>query len=162
MVAGIAAAAFCSMSVVSLVNEILPKQQKETFGGLATNGSEVISFLRSRGLTRGYGAYFGSFPLTWKSEGAVQVYPVMECDTPQGTRTLCRFFANNVSTWYTPIQSGSFVISDPTVFLGLPAAPPSLGSPSEVRQIGSQTIAIYPYDVAQRFGSCYAVSCWRL
>lgn len=116
----------------------------------------VIAALQRRGLHRGYAAYGSASALTYKSRGALAVRPVFPCVAASGAPTVCRFFSNRVESWYVPEPAGrTFVVSDaihiPVLRIPTPP-PPALGPPTETITVGTQTIFVYPYDVATRFG----------
>jgi hypothetical protein len=148
----VGAALFCGLSLISVVQREIP----ESYDGFAfvTDSTLLLHVLEREGLHRGYASYGSAAPLTFRSGGRIDVFPVILCVAPDpGRLTLCGFPANRVKAWYTPRPGPSFVIADPTLPWPVTAPPPdALGEPSRVLAAGSQTVFVYPYDVAERFG----------
>jgi len=146
---GVGVALLCVLSTIDLLTP--PEMPDYT---LDLPG--VLAVLEGRGLERGYAAYGSASALTYKSNGELAVRPVFPCVEASGQPSLCRFFANRVESWYVPdpVQR-SFVVSD-AVHIGvlrIPTPPPPvLGVPIEQITVGTQTVFVYPYDVATRFG----------
>lgn len=147
---GCGAALFCAFSLASVVRAEIPR----SYDGFTfvKDGDRVLRVLEDEGIHRGYASYGPAGPLTFRFAGRIRVYPVLPCLTPSGA-TLCGFAANRVRSWYNPKPGPSFVIADPTQPWAVVAPPPAaLGAPVQVFQVGSQTVYVYAYDVASRFG----------
>jgi hypothetical protein len=150
-VVGAGAGLFCLMSIVSLTQRQIPKTYDQF--GFVRDGDQVLGLIDHLGLHRGYASYGAASPLTFRSGGRILVSPVIPCAPTPDSLTLCGFPANRVRAWYTPQPGPSFVIADPTLPWAVPVPPPAgLGVPSQVLTAGSQTVYVYPYDVASRFG----------
>jgi hypothetical protein len=114
----------------------------------------VIAFLEQEGLTKGYASYWDSLGLTWRSNLAVDAYPVVECGTPAAP-ALCKVSVNTISSWYRPVAGvRTFLVAgSPALPLSLTAAPPaSFGQPVLVRHIDYYTVYVYDHDVAAQIG----------
>jgi hypothetical protein len=114
----------------------------------------VIAFLEQEGLTKGYASYWDSLGLTWRSNLAVDAYPVVECGTPAAP-ALCKIRVNTISSWYRPAAGVRtfLIIGSPVLPLSLTAAPPaSFGQPVLVRRIDYYTVYVYDHDVAAQIG----------
>ena len=150
-IVGAGASLFCLMSTVSLIQRQIP-QAYDRFG-FVRDGGQVLRLLDQLGLRRGYASYGAASPLTFHSGGRILVSPVIICAPTPDHVTLCGFPANRARSWYDPQPGPSFVIADPTLPWPVPVPPPAgLGPPSQVLTAGSQTVYIYPDDVALRFG----------
>lgn len=149
---GVAAALFCGLSLLSVAQREIPKSYDRF--AYVRDGNEVLRILEERGLRRGYASYGSAAPLTFKSGDRIRVSPVILCPGEADRLTLCGFPANRVKSWYTPEAGPSFVIADPTLPWPISPPPPTeLGTPSQILAAGSQTVFVYPYDVASRFGN---------
>lgn len=150
-VTGVGAALFCVMSLVSVVQREIPTLYLPF--DYVVDGEELVAALEAKGLDRGFSSYGSASPLTFRSGGRIHVAPVNLCAVGIERVSLCGFLANRVKSWYEPRPGRSFVISDVTQYWALPAPPPDeLGVPTESFVVGSQTVFIYSYDVAARFG----------
>lgn len=150
-VAGVGAALFCVLSIVSVAQQDIPKLYLPF--DYVVDGDELLRVLEAKGLDRGFSSYGSASPLTFRSGGRVHVAPVNVCAVAPERVSMCGFLANRVKSWYEPRPGRSFVISDVTQYWAVPSPPPAeLGVPSEVLVVGSQTVFVYPYDVATRFG----------
>ena len=112
----------------------------------------VLAVLEQRGLTHGYGGYPMANPLTWKSEGRVEVRAVREACPGGGEASLCPFTFNTNSDWYR-VQPGSpsFVLWNPKELWNPRPPGPEYGPPTEVLIVGDYRISVFPYDVAEHF-----------
>lgn len=147
---GAGAGLFCLLSALPVVQQDLVRAIRQA--PYVKDGNRLLDSLASKGLTRGYASYGNASPLTFKSDGKTQVRPVWYCQVAE-TLTLCGFVANRLSDWYTP-EPGirTFVIGDPTLPAAISVPPAAFGPPAETFTVGSQTVFVYPYDVASRFG----------
>jgi len=99
---------------------------------------------------KGYASYFEAATLHHLTQGAARVLPVQECGE---AHRLCPFFLHTISSWYLPGRGRSFVVVDTTLRQPqVSGLDPRLGPPDTVARAGQLTVAIYPYDVAARFG----------
>lgn len=125
-------------------------------GALVVNdGPKVLALVRSEGIDKGYGGYWDAIGLSWRNDSGVGVYPVEEC-APDGTRALCQFGVNTLTTWYRPVaRARSFLLVAPSqipLSVGSPP-PPSLGPPAEVHTVGVYTVYVYGYDIGSRLAA---------
>lgn len=153
--AGVGIALLCTLSTVDL---LVPPKVRPGVPALAyvAEGATVLATLEGRNLRRGYSGYVSASVFTYQSAGRLTVRPVFPCLLAPDRPSVCGFFANRVAEWYTP-HTGvpTFLITDPSLPAGVAAAPAELGPPSEVIPIGVQTIYVYPYDIAARFGPTF-------
>ena len=125
---------------------------RHTAAGLYTYELPALeNFLKGHDLTRGYGPYWDSSAISWKSKMAVDIIPYDQCTSgpfgePSST-TICFHLG------MTAVQSRpgrSFVVLDP---LWLPDArvPASqFGEPESTYSVGRFTVLVYPDDVGRR------------
>lgn len=142
---------FCALSLEGRVG-VLAYEGLQVFRSVQREGPEVISFLDSQGLTRGYAGYFNAHPLTYLSDMRIHVYPVIPCQQPV-RNVLCPFSVNTRTAWYRP-HSGvrSFIVFDAAGPPSLSAAPaPDYGPPAVTRHFGNISVFVYDYDVAAMF-----------
>ncbi|HEX2052155.1 MAG TPA: hypothetical protein VHJ78_00330 [Actinomycetota bacterium] len=152
------ATAFCLLSVSALRGDGLPQlyglyNYEDT--ALPPVGDEIIDYLESRDVTRGYSNYWHSHALAYQSDLELEVNPVFECQRPQ-SKYLCPFFVNSRPGWFVPKEGPSFLIAD-SGDTGLPentliSSPPweELGPPVEQRQFGELTVYLYDFDIASK------------
>jgi hypothetical protein len=152
---GVGATLLCALSTVDL---LVPAKVQPGVPALAyvAEGPSLIATLERSGLTRGYSGYVSASVFTYQSGGWLTVRPVFPCLLAPGRPSVCGFFANRVKSWYVP-QPGltTFLITDPSLPAGVASAPAELGPPSAVIPIGVQTIYVYPYDIAAKFGPTF-------
>jgi hypothetical protein len=121
----------------------------------STQLGDPIAFLEQHGLTRGYAAYDEASPISWKTDFALNVYPVTEVMlTPDETcgQAICPFAYNAVSDWYSGQGGPTFILIDPAMYrLSQPPAP-SLDGVTAVYHVGRFTIYVYDDDVATHMG----------
>jgi hypothetical protein len=142
------ATVFCLMSTLGIPQLVRYWQAYP----LTHEGPALIAYLRSKGLTRGYAAYWDAEGLTWRAAGKVGVYPVEEC-APAGERALCPFNVNTLSAWYRPqpVPRTFLVVGLPSMPQKIADPPPAtLGTPVEAGHVGVFTIYIYAGDVGAR------------
>lgn len=151
----ICASLLCILGAVDL---LLPAKVRPGIPDLAyvPEGPALIAALRSHGLTKGYAGYGAASVLTYQSDGAFTVRPVLPCLLPPSRQSVCGFFANRLASWYVA-EPGvpTFLVTDPTLPLGVPSPPAEFGPPTQVIPIGVETIYVYSYDIAARFGPTY-------
>lgn len=146
-----AVSAFCLLSI-GRVGSLLSSENKP----MVRNFPQVIRFLSSQGVIRGYTEYWNSHPMTYHSNARIHAYPVMECPKSP-SNTLCPFPFNIRTTWYHPQKREgvkTFVITDSSLqVLKLRSPPPAeFGNPSMIRQFEEISVFVYDYDVASKFG----------
>jgi hypothetical protein len=126
---------------------------------LASLEGRISTIARQEGASRGYADYWDASALTWGSQMAVSVEPVVFCELG----VLCPFPFDVVSTWYQPRDTGSFVLQDSTsIWMPFPA-PTGLGRPEAVFRLDRRyTMYVYRYDVASRFDDAQTVWAPRL
>ena len=108
----------------------------------------MLALLERRGITRGYGGYWNSHGLTWRSRFRVFVAPVSQCG-PTG-RQLCRSNITTIDSWYEPRPGPSFLIVDPSgIFVTRPWSPAG-ARPTEVHRFGRITVFFYDRDLAEQ------------
>ena len=118
---------------------------------MVVDGSRAIDYARARGATRGYAGYWNASGLTWKT--GHRIVPVANCATPSGDTLCISPFAVPPHLMRPVPRTKSFILVDHTY----PGAPEDrflkgFGPWDEQLAIGSVFIAIYPYDIASRFG----------
>lgn len=148
---------FCLLSFLHK-GDVLLYERVAVFNPTNRVGSEVISFLTTQGVTRGYADYYNSHPLTLLSDGRIHSYPVLPCRQPV-SRDLCPFPVNTRTAWYRPTSGArSFLLFDadaPTLISTLP--PADFGAPAVTARFGGLSVFVYDYDV----GSKLAPACPR-
>ena len=150
-----AAAVLCVLSAVDLLLPGRVRPGVPDFPFVA-EGPSLMATLRQRDITRGYSGYVSASALTYQGGGRLTVRPVFPCLRALDRPSVCGFFANRVEGWYTPHAGvSSFLITDPSLPAGVSSAPADFGPPSEVIPVGAQTIYVYPYDIASRFGPTF-------
>lgn len=117
------------------------------------DGVRLLQWAQSEHVTTGYAEYLVAAPLTWETDGRVQVYPVAGCFTT----AVCPWGRPRISSWYR-IRRGirTFLAVDTTLAAnlmseGIQGAPSSLGRPQQTATIGPLTVFVYPFDIASRF-----------
>ena len=119
---------------------------------MVVDGPRAMEYARSKGATRGYSGYWNASGLSWKT--GHRLLPVANCDSPDG-RTLCMSPFAVPPHLMKPVPGAkSFILVDHAY----PGAPEDryltrFGPWEEQLPIGGVFIAIYPYDIATRFGS---------
>lgn len=148
---GVAAGLFGALSTYDLVVPTPAKPGAPVLAYVA-EALPLLDALEARNLRRGYSGYVSASVYTYQSEGRLVVRPVLPCLLGPGRLSMCGFFANRVAGWYLP-QNGvrTFLITDPSP-AGVAAAPVEFGPPAEIIPIGVQTVFVYSYDIAARFG----------
>lgn len=115
-----------------------------------------IAFLEQHGLRRGYAAYEDAAPLTWKTDFALQVYPVTEVFVSREDEcgeAICPFAYNSISDWYRGNGGPTFILVSPGVArLGQPP-PAGLDTVESVYQVDGYVIYVYADDVAPHMGT---------
>ncbi len=135
-------------SVAALVRRDL-QDTAAHFPGPALSGP-LDRLAKEQGLRYGYAGYWDASPLTWQSDGTVEIYPVRGC--PGTVSGLCPFQFHQISSWYSPKPGvRTFLLSDPAQPLGALAPSRALGPPELVRHIGAATVYVYGYDIASKF-----------
>lgn len=149
---GVLAGLFCALCTYDM---IVPPPVRPGVPALAyvAEGAILLDTLERHDLRRGYAGYVSASVYTYQSVGRLVVRPVQPCLLAPGRLSVCGFYANRVAGWYLP-HTGvrTFLITDPSLPAGVATAPVEFGPPSEVIPIGVQTIFVYPYDIASRFG----------
>ena len=116
---------------------------------------EVISYLESQGLTRGYTVYDEASPITLKSDFRLLVRPVTDqfaTADEQCAQPICPYAYNSVSDWYGAGVGPTFILVDPEM-VGLGHPPPdTLDPPATVLHAGRFAIYVYADDVASHMG----------
>ena len=107
----------------------------------------IVELARKHNAAYGYADYWDAAPLTWGTDHAVEVRPVVPCETG----VLCAYWFNIVSTWFQPHDSSSFVLRDSESLTMTGDPPDELGKPSATYVIDENvTMFVYPFDVARR------------
>jgi hypothetical protein len=113
----------------------------------------IEHFALAHGARVGYASYWDAAPVTWETHLRVQAYPIQPCSTPTG---LCRFYAIQIDTWYSPRpDTSTFLLTDTrsTVPLAVTAPPASLGPPVAQEAVGEGlTVYVYDHDIAADIG----------
>jgi len=113
--------------------------------------TRVSRYVQARGLTHGYAAYQVAAPLTWRSRGRLQVFPVQRCFR---RTSLCRMPLHAVSTWYRPRpHTPTFLVALRTRG-GRPKpwrpsdADVHSGKPIAMRALGHVAVYVFDHDIA--------------
>jgi hypothetical protein len=115
----------------------------------------AIAFLEQQGLTRGYAAYDEASSISFKTDFALQVYPITdqlltadETCGPPGTPMVCPYTYESVSDWYTGHAGPTFILFDPEMNRLSQPPPASLEPAASVYRVGRFVIYVYDDDVA--------------
>jgi hypothetical protein len=123
---------------------------------------DPLPTLLQHGLSRGYAGYWESYDLTWRSGGALSVWPLLggaqACSG--GATSLCAYaFAPQGE--YSPVKGRTFIIT-PWSGETCGRAAPSVaifGAPEAVYTRGPYTISVYGYDIAARLSKDAGLFC---
>ena len=114
-----------------------------------------IAFLEQRGLTRGYAAYDEASPISYRSDFALHVYPVIEqpptSEDVCGT-AICPFAYNSISDWYQGHTGPTFILIDTALSRMNHPPPADLDTPIATYKVGRFLIYVYADDVAAHMG----------
>jgi hypothetical protein len=158
----IAAGAFTLFAVNTTVS-IATFDASQYYDKLQVPASEdPLPTLLKNGLSRGYAGYWESYDLTWRSGGALSVWPLLggaqACSG--GAASLCPYtFAPRGE--YSPTKGRTFIIT-PWTGESCGRSAPSVaifGPPEAVITRGLYTISVYGYDVAARFSKNARLFC---
>jgi hypothetical protein len=146
LVAGLCA--FALIASYQIVRQPFAPQNRFPTAGTV---NRLVRLAQSQRVTYGYASYWDAPDITWLSYFKLPVYPIEQCAPPN--LTLCPFSQVRVSSWYAPRpHTRSMLIVDPQLQRQLVSAPdPALGKPDFTTTIGTLSVYIYPYDIAQRF-----------
>jgi hypothetical protein len=148
LAAGAAAALLALTGVMGLLRGEYTDDPQRLPG--PADAAALRAIVEREGVAKGYASYFEAATLHHLTGGAARVLPVQECGPEHA---LCPFFLHTISSWYRPDPGRSFVVVDTAVRQPQVAGlDPRLGPPDAVLPAGRLTVAIYPYDVARRFG----------
>jgi hypothetical protein len=143
-----AVAVFAVISVIALAAE-----PRNTYGTALSSGdiAAFTSYAESSGLTVGYADYASAPALTYATGMKVDVFPVAPCGS-----SLCPFYLNTISSWYTP-RSGasSFLVVDAATqssYLAVTKTLGAFGTPAATKQFGNLTVYVYRHDIAGQLG----------
>jgi hypothetical protein len=119
---------------------------------LAAYAGSIVSIARADHVRYGYAGYWDASSLTWESDEAVLVRPLLQCSNPDPRGAgVCPFLLMRTASWYRPVHRRSFLLVDPdNVFVT--SLPANLGRPLAVHPIGPLTMYVYPYDIASKLG----------
>ena len=151
---GVGVALLCALGAadVATSDEVVPGTTRP----YVIDGPDVVAALGARGLTRGYAAYGSASGFTYQSAGESPCGRVPlpgRARPPQPVRLLRQPGGQLV---HAPARGQDLPGGRPRPASRRAAAPPAeLGQPSEVITVGSQTIFVYPYDIAGRFGPTF-------
>ena len=114
-----------------------------------TQASLLARYARAEHVTYGFGSYWDSDYVTWTTRFKLQIYPVVEC-TP--THGLCIFRTVYISSSYIPRpHTRSLLIVDPAqIAPTITAVDPALGQPIASTTIGTFSVYVFPYDIAEK------------
>jgi hypothetical protein len=152
LLAGLGGAVIVTASITNLA-----ENRPQLVGGgltrlppVAAIADEVVDIAKKERAPYGYADYWDASSLTWSTDLAVRVRPVVQCALPQ-SRAMCVFWFNVNSAWYRPRPARSFVLRNSSSS-GLSREPPStFGPPRATYELGDGfTLYVYPYDVASR------------
>jgi hypothetical protein len=122
--------------------------------------AEPIAFLEAHRLSSGYAAYDEAAPITWKTDFALQIYPVTEVALtpddecgPPSPQTVCPFAYNSLSDWYQGRQGPTFILYDPGMYRLRQPPPGSLDVAVSVYDLQGYVIYVYADDVATHMGT---------
>jgi hypothetical protein len=114
--------------------------------------ASFTSYAERSGLTVGYADYASAPALTYATGMKVDVFPVAPCGS-----TLCPFYLNTISSWYTPRAGiGSFLIVDAasqSSYLPVTKTLGVFGNPAAIKKFGDLTVYVYRHDIASHFGA---------
>lgn len=123
---------------------------------------DPLPTLLQHGLSRGYAGYWEAYDLSWRSGGAVSVWPLLggahACTG--GTASLCPYaFAPKGE--YAPTAGRTFIITPWTGESCGRSAPSAaiFGPPEAVYNRGPYTISVYGYDVGSRLSKNAGLFC---
>jgi hypothetical protein len=144
----------CGVVVFALTSVIaLASEGRGAYGPALSNGdiAAFTTYAESSGLTVGYSDYSTAPALTWASGMKVAVFPVAPCGS-----SLCPFYLNTISSWYTP-RSGasSFLVVDAATqssYLAVTKTLGAFGTPAATKQFGDLTVYVYRHDIAGQLG----------
>jgi hypothetical protein len=121
----------------------------EVHRGTAVPRAAAIERLtRSLDLTVGYAGYWDAASLTWSSDGRLHVYPLMDIGGVPKPARLAR-----ADGWYAPrAATPSYLVLAPHDGNLPDRLPPQLPHPQRLARLGSVTVAVWPYDIAQFLG----------
>jgi hypothetical protein len=141
--------------VFALISVITLAAEPRDAYGTALSSSDVAAFTQyaeRSGLTVGYADYSTAASLTYATGMKVDVFPVAPC----AANTLCPFYLNTISSWYTPrANTSTFLIVDAaTQGSYLPVTKPlaAFGTPTDTQQFGDLTVYVYRHDIARELG----------
>jgi hypothetical protein len=124
--------------------------------------ADPLPTLLQHGLTRGYAGYWESYDLTWRSGGALSVWPLLGGSQAcrGGAASLCPYaFAPQGE--YSPTKGRTFIITPWTGETCGRSAPSTaiFGAPEAVYSRGPYTISVYGYDVGSRLSKDAGLFC---
>jgi hypothetical protein len=129
---------------------------------LVPASADPLPTLLQHGLSRGYAGYWEAYDLTWRSGGALSVWPLLggaqACTG--GSASLCPYaFAPKGE--YVPTTGRTFIITPWTGESCGRSAPSAaiFGPPEAVYSRGPYTISVYGYDVSSRFSKNAGLFC---
>jgi hypothetical protein len=126
----------------------------EALGQKGPVRSQVIAFLETEGVSKGYTGYFDSHPLTLQANLRVHFYPVIACRAPMSSR-LCPLSVNTRTSWYVPRPGiRTFLLFDSSNPAAVASAPTAdLGPPAVTRQFGPLVVYVYGFDIGSKLAS---------
>ncbi|MGH2810600.1 MAG: hypothetical protein ACRDIA_06935, partial [Actinomycetota bacterium] len=118
---------------------------------IVARGPDIVRFLESRNVRRGYAGYWTAHSFTWNSRLLVKAYPINACALGQQTG-YCPFPLAVRDRWYTPRNGPSFLLLDPDAPLPLgPEGADALGKPTVTKRFDRITVLLYDHDIAADF-----------
>jgi hypothetical protein len=123
---------------------------------------DPLPTLLQHGLSRGYAGYWEAYDLSWRSDGAVSVWPLLGGSKAcaGGAASLCPYaFAPKGE--YQATAGRTFIITPWTGETCGRSAPSAaiFGQPEAVYTRGPYTISVYGYDVASRLSTDASLFC---
>jgi hypothetical protein len=115
------------------------------------DSAQLTRTLDQLGLTHGYGGYWESYAVGWRTSERVTALPLQQCRTTAGAQGLCRYeFA--APAWYQAQAGPIFVIvlrapcSGDDLCIGASNLE-GLAPPDEIRNVGLLQVYVYAHDV---------------
>jgi hypothetical protein len=111
--------------------------------------SAVARFARRYHASYGYAVYWDAVTITWHTNFAVNLHPVIRCGRRPRDRYCPLYHADSFTAAYIPRRGLRTLFVADQRFRSAPAA--SWGRPVASERIGRLTLYAYAYDIAERF-----------